>query len=92
MLYKIAQCPLWLNFLLIDFVRDINMQDLNNICMYFRNEYDHDLKIKKPPFKIDGKSSSGYYLCIQTLTFSGPDHGPVDPERCDRHRSCYKSS
>ena len=68
------------------------MQDLNNTCKHFRSEYNHDLKIRNPSFKNAGKSSSGYYLCIQTLTVSGPDDGPVDPETCHRDRSCYTDS
>ena len=65
------------------------MKNSKMSCKYFRNEYNHDLKIKNPPFKIDGKSASGYYLCIQTLTVSGPDHGPVNPESCSKGRGCY---
>ena len=61
-------------------------------CKYFRSEYNHDLRIKNPPFKMEGESSSGYYLCIKTLTVDGPDHGPVGPENCQEGRDCYLRS
>jgi hypothetical protein len=60
-----------------------------NSCKYFRDEYNHHLKINHPPFKKEGKSASGYYVCIQTLTVNGPDHGPVSPENCQGSRRCF---
>ena len=65
------------------------MKDSMNSCKYFRDEYSHHLKIKNPPFKNEGESSSGYYLCIQTMTVSGPDSAPVSPEECQGGRKCY---
>jgi len=65
------------------------MKDSRNSCKYFRDEYSHHLKVKHPPFKKEGKSASGYYVCIQTLTVSGPDHGPVGPESCQDGRGCF---
>jgi hypothetical protein len=73
-------------------LKELEMENTKNSCKYFRDEYSHHLKIKHPPFKKEGKSASGYYVCIQTLTVSGPDHGPVSPENCHGSRNCFIST
>ena len=68
------------------------MKDIKNSCKHFRDEYSQHLTVKNPPHKKNGRSTSGYYVCIQTLTVSGPDHGPVSPENCHGSRSCFTST
>jgi len=66
------------------------MKDSLISCTYFRDEYSEHLKVKNPTFnKYNRKSSSGYYVCIKTMTVSGPDHAPVQPENCQGGRGCY---
>jgi hypothetical protein len=65
------------------------MQNSKNSCKYFRDEYNQDLKLKNLQYKKQGRSSSGYYLCIQTMTVMGPDHQSVNPESCNGARGCY---
>jgi len=70
-------------------LKDRNMKDSMNSCKYFRDEYNQHLKIKNQTFNNQRESSSGYYVCIRTMTVSGPDHEPVSREDCQNGRGCY---
>jgi hypothetical protein len=64
------------------------MKDSMNSCKYLRDEYSEHLQVKSPTVKNKHKSS-GYYVCIQTMTVSGPDHEPVNRDDCQSGRGCY---
>ena len=66
------------------------MKDAKNSCEYFRDEYNQHLKVNNQRINKPRKSSSsGYYVCIQTMTVSGPDHEPVSREDCQAGRRCF---
>jgi len=65
------------------------MKDSMMLCKCFQREESHLPKPKNQAFWKQGESATGYYLCIQTMTVSGPDGAPVSPEDCQDGRKCF---
>ena len=65
------------------------MKDSMNSCKYFRDEYNHHLKVNSKKLDKQYESSSGYHVCIKTMTVSGPDHQPVSLNECQAGRQCF---
>jgi len=61
-------------------------------CKFFEQEDSHTPAFgEKKPWAMD-ESTTGYYWCKKTMTALGPDTGPVDPDECQQHRSCFLES
>lgn len=66
------------------------MKNSMKSCKYLRDEYNDHLRVKNASIENNKrKSSSGYYVCIKTMTVSGPDHAPVSREDCQDGRVCF---
>lgn len=60
-----------------------------NLCRYYRDKYNQHLKAHHPVTESQHESTSGYVVCIKTMTVSGPDHQPVSREDCHAGRQCF---
>jgi hypothetical protein len=65
------------------------MKELMDSCKYFRDQYNQHLNINNQGINKQHESSSGYHVCIKTMTVSGPDHQPVSREDCRAGRQCF---
>ena len=58
-------------------------------CKYFQTEDNHIPDQGIQEFWAKGEPATGHYWCLQTMTISGPDALPVDPEDCHEGRECF---
>lgn len=58
-------------------------------CKYLQQEKDHIPHPNHKEFVDKGGIPVSHYLCIRTMTVSGPDHLMVAPEHCDSRRTCF---
>jgi len=65
------------------------MKESMNSCKYFRDQYNQHLYMNNQRIIKKHESSSGYHVCIKTMTISGPDHQPVSREECQAGRQCF---
>ena len=65
------------------------MNNSMNLCRYLRGKYSQHLEVHDPATESQQKSTSGYFVCIKTMTVSGPDHQPVSREDCHAGRQCF---